>query len=171
MRKFDLSAVFVVLLGVSTAPAATLAHDEALPQITVMPSAVSEALDRDLDRQLVIVDRPFARVQPSQGIVRVRFSLDVDGKPVNVRLYDHRANLPARRAALRAVERLQACSDIPVAYRSGDLQANIIFASSDRDFRRLTADLGDMEALRLASSQAEREVLAFGSTTARAPAV
>ncbi|WP_297775851.1 hypothetical protein [uncultured Roseovarius sp.] len=61
---------------------------------------------------------------------------------------------------------------VPQAERAGrTFQANVIFASSEDNLRKLTTRLAALERARMARSSGEREILAFSSTPEKRSAV
>jgi predicted lipoprotein len=118
---------------------------------------------RDLDRQLARAPT-FRNAQINNAIVQVTFSAGEDGRPTDVELYRSDGNWAANKIALRAVGRLHNLDEVPVVYpQDAQFIANIIFATSDRNYARLSDKLEKSEQERMASSGAARTFIALGN--------
>lgn len=105
------------------------------------------------------------RDQPKTGFVSVRFECGPDGKPRNLAIV-HQADRRLDLQAMRAVSSLRSLHPLPAGMEPGRMmQANVIFADSAEDLQRQTRLLRHAEAARMASSPAERDVLALNSAS------
>ncbi|MFL0354910.1 energy transducer TonB [Erythrobacter sp. GH1-10] len=103
-----------------------------------------------------------SRARPNNAIVQVSFSVDEEGKPENVALFQSGGNWAANHMALRAVRRLKNLSEVPVSNpREVEFLANIIFADTDDHYERLSARLEQSESERIASSGRARTYIAL----------
>ncbi|MFZ9394836.1 MAG: energy transducer TonB family protein [Erythrobacter sp.] len=117
---------------------------------------VSQQIDRNLARAVLP-----PRAEP-HGIVRLQFEVDGTGRASNVSFYSRSGDQVADRAAMRAVQRLGRYDPIPHEFVANrQVQANIIFASSEAEYLRQAKVLARDEAVRIASDPAERRVLAL----------
>lgn len=161
MKKI-LACVAAAILLTGAAP--TLAKKGKNPPILVdadMSSIQwSSELSRSLDRELLRI-RPSARTGMPDALVQVRFEVQ-DGKAVNARMFRRSGDRWLDRQAMRSIQRLDNIPDVPSdAGNSRTVQANIITANSDTAYRTLNARLMDMEKARMASSRADRTVIAL----------
>ncbi|WP_435199413.1 energy transducer TonB family protein [Qipengyuania sp. 902] len=157
MNKLSIFAMSVAVT------ASLLATPLASQEIVVSPTSPSEFADnvqKDLDRHLRQI-----RVSPQSapsGAASVRFTAGVDGRPENVTIYRKSGSSQVDRASRRAVSRLTSLSPLPRGSANGQvIQANIIFANNEKQAERLSRQLAREESRRLASSPAERSVLAL----------
>lgn len=137
-------------------------------EIVVSPSseaAFVAKVEADLDRQ--IQRMRFHGLQEPTGATSVRFRVGEDGSPVEVSTYRRSGSIPLDRQARRAVSRLTSLSALPSTASPGQvIQANIIMARSERQLEQLANKVAKDEARRIASSPAERAVLALTITPA-----
>lgn len=150
--------------------AAPAAAQQEESTIFVQPSSaeaeyVAHVADQ-LDRRLARTSFPITQ-QPA-GVVRVRFTTNAEGDPENLTLIGDSGSNLLDRAALRAVRRL---SDVSPDFADGadrQIQANIVFANSDRQAARMAAQLHEEEAMRIAAARARGEApviaLTLGAT-------
>ncbi len=121
----------------------------------------TDAVSRELDRQLMRTERPSA-TRDGSGIVQVLFECDETGKPVNLAVYNRTGNPRIERQAMRAISRIDVAGPMPSAIRANQqFLANIIYANSARQSEKLTDRLATMEQARLASKGLERTFLAI----------
>lgn len=157
MNKFSTLALSVAVT------ASLLATPLASQEIIVSPSSHAvfvNTVQADLDRQLQ--KTRFASPWGNTGATSVRFTAGMDGRPDDVRTYRKSGSPHVDRAARRAVSRLTSLSPLPRGAKNGQvIQANIIFAGSEKQAERLQRRMERQEADRIASSPAEREVLAL----------
>ena len=160
----------VLTLALATACSALMLAEPLSSQpITVTPEvshqAFIEKVSEDLDRQLERASRfnePYGN-----GITIVRFTRDAQGDPENVRLYRKSGKHGLDRVAERAVKGLGSLDRVPAGATDDQVyQANIIFATTERNQARLTEQLIAEETARLARGK-DRNVFAFGAATAR----
>ncbi len=120
---------------------------------------VSADLDRQLDRI-----QPGLRWEPS-GIVQVRFRTGGDGRAHKISTFRTSGDGRLDREAIRAVERLTSLASRPELISPGrTMQVNIIVASTNSRFERLSKLLARHEAARIAQSPREQAVLALTMT-------
>lgn len=164
MRKILATTAAAILM---TGAAPTLAKQDKNEPILVdaVTPSVQWASDVsvDLDRELLRI-RPSARTGMPNGLVQVRFEVQ-DGKAVNARVFHRSGDSWLDRQAVRSIERLADIPDVPGVGDVRTVQANIITASSENAYRVLSARLVDMEEARMASSGAERTVIALTAGT------
>lgn len=157
MNKFTIFTISIAAAGTITATST------AAQEIVVSPRATEafvHAVSADLDEQLERI-RFGPRWEPS-GIAQVRFRAGEDGRAYAIATYRKSGDSRFDRAALRAVEGLSSLSPLPYDAAKGQLiQANIVMARSDTEFERLSKKLAREEAARIASSKAEKAVLAL----------
>lgn len=156
-----------IALSFAAALSAAVLAVPATSQIVVTPSAeidsMVETVSRDLDRQL---DRSASLrgIGSGNGIAIVRFQTDAAGEPENLTVYRKSGDRRLDRVAVHAVNNLRTLSSKPVSLPQDQVyQANIIFADNRRSLDDLSEQLAKEEAARLASSPAERRILALGS--------
>lgn len=131
-------------------------------EIVVSSDAAVAELSRDLDRQLSAswLDRN----GNGEGYAIVRFERGADGRPDNVTFYRRSGSGSVDRMARTAVRRLGAERGLPVTKDPEQkFQANIVVANSRQAHKKLVHRLAQAEARRLASSPAERTVLALSA--------
>lgn len=163
----------VFAFSLATALSAAVLAVPASSQIVVTPAAEIDAMvekvSRDLDRQLAKA-ADFRGVGSGNGIAIVRFQTDENGTPENLSIYRKSGTGVLDRVALNAVHNLRTLDSAPSSLSDDQVyQANIIFADNRRSQDQLTEQLAEEEAARLASSPAERHILALGSVpTAKA---
>lgn len=157
-------------ISLATAVSAAVLAVPATSQIVVTPSAPVEQMvkkvSRDLDRQL---DRTAdqSNLHGGNGIAIVRFERDESGDPTNARIYRASGDPRIDRVSVSAVSRLRSLREVPGSLSDDQIyQANIIFADNRRAMEELKVELAEFEAARLASSPAERKVIALGSFAA-----
>ncbi len=165
-----MNKIFALALA-TAASAAVLAQPLLSQNIVVTPSVTHhefvEKVSRDLDRQLSTVAR-LENAPNGEGISIVRFTRASDGDVENVKLYRASGKRGFDRVAMRAVSRLRSLDSVPAGVgRDQVYQANIIFAENVRDAGDLNRQLAAEEAARIASSPAERRILALGSAAPR----
>ncbi len=97
------------------------------------------------------------------GIVRVRFECGANGRPEHVRLLQANGDIALDHHALRAVSKLDLHPLPGLVGRNEVVQANIIYASGERQFAQLSRKLRRIEQARLAKSPQERAVLAISN--------
>ena len=162
-----------VSLTIATALSATLLAQPVLSQNIVVTPGTSqeqfvEDVSRDLNRQLKRAS--WGRQDASgEGIAIVRFTRSSQGEADNVSIYRGSGRRNLDRVAMRAVSRLNSLGRVPAGVGSDQVyQANIVFADDFYTGEKLRAELAEMEAARMASTDpAERMVFAFGSAAAR----
>ena len=166
MKKWLFAAASFVLVLQPEAVQAGNQQDDSI--LIVAPSWVQD-VGIELDQRLRgVILAP--RSEAASGIVRVRFETDVDGYPINVRVFHSTANSEARKVAVKAVERLEKIREVPRSDRDGQtFQANIVFASSATEFDALRSRLSKMEDERFARSPAEKQVIALAPVSAHRP--
>lgn len=162
MKKI-LSAVLLTTLACGAIPVS--AKQE---KIVVSASPVDlwkSAIGRNLDRELGRIDF-FDRHGPVDGIVQVRFECDETGKPANLAVIRKSGNSVVDRQVVRAVSRLTTLHPLPEGISHGQLfQANVILASDRKRYERLSRQLKEEEAERLAASSShDRRVVALSLT-------
>lgn len=157
----------IFALSLATALSAAVLAVPASSQIVVTPTAqvdqMVERVSRDLDRQL---DRSadFRGVTTGNGIIIVRFERDAAGSPQNIRYYRKSGDSRLDRVAVHAVRSLRTLDDVPASLADDQVyQANIVFADNRRSKDELFQQLAEEEAARIASSPAERRILALGA--------
>ena len=121
-----------------------------------------KTVSRQLDRALA--PRPGNRaLQPQSGIVQIAFEVDAQGKPENLKLKTNSANKSAARLAMQAVKRINNMDEAPLSDVSeARFLANIIFADTYAEREELSRTLEKSERARLASGNAEDEVIVLG---------
>ena len=143
--------------------ASLLATPLASQEIIVSPVSAARFVadvQSDLDRQLQRSQPAWDRAQT--GVTSVRFTAGEDGRADNIVTYRRSGSSSLDRAARRAVSRLTSLAPLPMGASEGQLiQANIVYAKSERHADRLTRQLAREEAQRIASSPEERAVLAL----------
>ena len=160
----------VFTLALATACSALMLAEPVSSQSIVVTPEVShqtfvEKVSEDLDRQL---ERAARWNEPyGNGIAIVRFTRDAQGEPDDVQIYRKSGKYGLDRIAVRAVKGLETLDRVPAGTMDDQVyQANIIFATTDRNHARLADQLGAEEAARLAQGN-DRNVFAFGAVTAR----
>ena len=135
----------------------TISHDQFVEK-------VSQNLDRQL-RRVLSWNGTYG-----QGIAIVRFSRDSEGAPENVTLYRKSGNSTLDRKAARAVRGLDSLGIVPAGVQDDQVfQANIVFASNERDRAILIQRLDTMERDRIAAARDDEHVFAFGSSAIPQP--
>lgn len=125
-------------------------------------SAIAE-VSQDLARQLDLTARQM-RETHGDGYAIVRFERGEDGRPENVTFYRRSGSSSVDRLARTAVRRLGGGDGLPDTGVANQMyQANIVLANSEESARDLTVALLRAEKQRLASSAAERTVLALSA--------
>lgn len=151
-------------LGLALAFGATASPALSGPREIVVSSdsAVAE-VSHDLGRQLDLAARQMRKTH-GDGYAIVRFERGEDGRPANVTFYRRSGSPSVDRLARTAVRRLGGGGGLPdTGVAKQAYQANIVLATSEESARELTADLVRAEKQRLASSAAERTVLALSA--------
>ncbi|RJY09327.1 TonB family protein [Aurantiacibacter aquimixticola] len=161
---------FAAAAMATTMPAyAQDAPTQADGEIIIEPSqervVYAQRVSRQLDRNLARHNVPLRT--DASGIVRVRFTADGNGRAHDVEVMEDSGSRFLERAAIWAVSRL---SDIAPTFAHDPagqrMQANIVFANSWTEGRRLTRQLEEEEAARLASQADDDEhVLALNIGT------
>ncbi|MBY6127549.1 TonB family protein [Qipengyuania aquimaris] len=163
----------ILAISLATAVSAAVLAVPAASQIVVTPASEVEKMvkkvSRDLDRQL---DRSadFRGLSGGNGITIVRFQTDEEGAPENVRIYRESGDGRLDRVAVHAVRNLRTLDEAPASIADDQVyQANIVFADNAWSMKKLNQQLAEEEAARIASSPAERLILALGSVPAGKP--
>ncbi|WP_284124181.1 energy transducer TonB family protein [Parerythrobacter aestuarii] len=163
MKSLIHTAVALALGATTLTPAfANTAQED----IIVSPSRAMQAwradVSRDLSRNLDLADR-WGQYNSDSGIVQVRFTLDENGRPVDLETYRSSGSVSADRAAMWAVRRLSGLDEGPARIGKGTtFQANIIFAETRAEQEQLSEKLAWIERNRLALGSIERNVIALG---------
>jgi|GEM_PF-1652944 len=117
---------------------------------------------RQLDRNLARYNFPLRT--RSVGVVRVRFTTNEHGEAENLTLVGNSRNSQLDRAALWAIGRMHDISpDFDGSVADRPIQANIVFADTERQAERMARQLARDEAARmaLARERGEPPVLAL----------
>jgi len=117
---------------------------------------------RQLDRNLARFSFPL-RTQVV-GVVRVRFTANHEGEAENLTLIGESGSNQLDRAALWAIGRLNDITpDFEGSVEGREIQANIVFANSERQAERMIAQVMREEAIRMAEARerGEPQVLAL----------
>ena len=119
-------------------------------------------MKQQLDRQLIRSDG-FRDRAPMTAVVQIRFTLDADGKPTNLKTIHHTGARRADNASRYAVRNLRGFDKAPLADPRGvTYQANLIFARNDAEGDKLRAQLAEVERQRLAANDDETIVMLGG---------
>ena len=111
---------------------------------------------QQLDRNLARYNIPFGA--RSTGVVRVRFTASENGEAENLRLVGNSRSTHLDRAALWAVRRLTDITpDFTGSADGREIQANIIFADTERQVERMTRRVMREEAARMAEARERGE--------------
>ncbi|WP_340588527.1 energy transducer TonB [Erythrobacter alti] len=165
----------IALASAGIALSAPLAAQDQDSSILVQPSSetteyvarVAEQLDQNLARAHI----PFR--SHDNGVVRVRFTANGAGEAEDVEIVGRSRSRDLDRAALWAVNRLSDISPDFAGHSEGQLiQANIIFANTERQAERIARRVAreDAAQMALARQRGEPPVLALtisGSARAR----
>ncbi|MXO75657.1 TonB family protein [Altererythrobacter aerius] len=165
MKTVLTSTLALVLLAM---PATTGAQNVARDGLVVSGQPTAKAwvdtMTTKLDRELDHEERRARPGQDQQGIVQLRFTRSADGRPSDVQVI--RASSPGalQTSARRAVSRLRGIPEIPQGYAgTQNVHVNIVVAGSEGHMRKLTRQLRQWEAERMARAPGERRVLALNS--------
>lgn len=163
MNKFHvIAASFAAVATLAAAP------PPASPDIVVSPrthAAFAAEVSRDLQNQLDRFHRNGGYM--AKGSVSIRFEPGADGRPTNVRTYRSSGDSMFDADARRVISRLNSLAPLPDGLSGNQvIQANIVVASSPAQLARIRAALAREEAQRMASSPAERNVLALSMVAA-----
>ncbi|MFA7587754.1 MAG: TonB family protein [Novosphingobium sp.] len=113
--------------------------------------------------------RPLGLASNDSDFVTVRFRCGDDGQPVDLTIAHKSRHGQFNGAAMRAVSRLGSLHPLPAGVALGQtFQANLVFAVDKESLDHQFARLRQSEAARMASSGAERQVIAL-NLTARSP--
>ncbi len=116
-------------------------------------------LGRELDRQLYRIPYPLGYRQ--SGVVKVRFLANGDGRAEQVSLFENSGSHSMDGAALRAVRSLDNLGSTEWSDEGGqDVLLSIVFATSNRDARRLAERVANENAALIASGALDPQVLA-----------
>lgn len=167
MRRLAFPALALgVALGGTGLVAASPALADEDAQIEVKSPSEMKLWKKDVSRQL---DRALKRtpgrasLAPSSGVVQIAFELDSDGRADNLKIRSNSANWSAARTAMRAVKRVRNLADAPVAnVQEARFLANIIFADDLAERENLARALAKTERTRIASGEAEDDVVVLG---------
>ena len=156
--RHALTLTLALAFGAAAAPALS-----GPKEIVVSSDSAVVEMSQDLDRQLDLTARQL-RENHGDGYAIVRFARGENGRPANVSFYRRSGSPSVDRLARTAVRRLGGQGGLPDTGVAGQTyQANIVLANSEESARKLTADLARAEKQRLASSLAERTVLALSA--------
>lgn len=167
MNAYLIAAVAGAALALSTNASAQNAKNkglvvEGIPEVRIWSTDVSKKLERKLEAAA-----PLRALDPTSGIVQVRFSRDDNGRPRDVRVFRSAGSRSAKAMAMRAVRNLRDLPPLPGTYaQSNDILANLVFANSEDHLADLSRKLRVWETERLARSPTSARVLAL-NTTAR----
>lgn len=124
--------------------------------VVTSPGKMSEwqaDMGAQLDRNMVLAEG-IRREGPMSALVQIRFTLDEEGRPTNLKTVHHSGSHSARRAARAAVRNLRGLDEAPVAnVANATFQANLIFARDLDDKARLEDEMGSANRARLASGE------------------
>lgn len=159
--KTTLAAASALAAASLTVPA-TAGDEPILVQPTAAMEDWTETTERALDKRLI--DAVWlSRINPTSGIVQLRFSLNDDGRANDIEVYRSSGQRRTDRVAMRAVRSLANLDEVPVDNpRAQTFQANIIFANTLQEHQALTEELAKVEAKRLARGESERSVVSLG---------
>lgn len=156
--RHALTLALALAFGAAAAPAVSGPRDI----VVSSDSAVAE-VSQDLNRQLDLTARQM-RETHGDGYAILRFERGADGRPENVTFYRRSGSSSVDRLARTAVRRLGGRDGLPDTGVSNQAyQANIVLANSEESRRKLAFALMQAEKQRLASSPAERTVLALSA--------
>lgn len=155
----------IILTFATACSALLLAEPLSSQSIVVTPEVSQEAFVKKVSGDLNFQLGRAARWNEANtnGITIVRFTRDAQGEADNVRIYRKSGKYGLDRTAMRAVKRLESLDRVPIGTSEDQVyQANIVFASNERNMARLTDKLAGEEAARLARGE-DTHVFAFGS--------
>ena len=156
--RHALAFTLALAIGATASPALAGPKD-----IVVSSDSAVAQVSHDLDRQLDFAARQM-RDAHGDGYAIVRFERGADGRPANVTFYRRSGSSSVDRLARQAVRRLGARDGLPdTGVANQTYQANIVLANSEDSRRELATRLAWAEKQRLASSSAERTVLALSA--------
>ncbi|WP_052768859.1 TonB family protein [Aurantiacibacter marinus] len=173
MKNLNIAKIALASAGIAlSAPLAAQDRSQDQDNILVQPTSedarFATRLSRQLDTNLSRYSFPL-RLDPT-GIVRVRFIANGAGVAENMTIVGESGSNQLDRAALWAVRRLDNISPPHMAgFSEGRvIQANIVFAQSERQAARLFAQLEREETARmaLARERGDAPVLALTLATA-----
>ncbi|MBO6608950.1 hypothetical protein [Altererythrobacter sp.] len=159
--KNSISHVIAVTLAGAIVAGPVFAQDIIVePKRTTIDSFVEE-VSHDLDDEL-----RRARFDPISlygGVAQVRFNVDEDGNPTDVRLYKRARDRQVNRVAMRAINRLEGINLASIGYPEDTvIQANVVISTSRDQAAQLLKKLERDEQARLAAAQPnDRVVLAL----------
>lgn len=149
-----IAAIFVGSLMVVPALSQNIIVEPKRATVDTFVEEVSHDLDDELRR---------ARFDPISlygGVAQVRFNVDDEGNPTNVRLYKKARDRQVNRVAMHAINRLEGINLASIGYPEDTvIQANVVISTSRDQTAQLLKKLQRDEQARLAAAQPEDRIV------------